>query len=123
MFKQQFARGQDFCYSLQDIGRYYRDYVAYMAHFDEVAPGRILRVDYETLVADTESEVRRLLDHCRLSFDPACLRFFENDRPVRTASAEQVRRPIYREGLDHWRNFEPWLQPLREALGPLGGSV
>jgi tetratricopeptide (TPR) repeat protein len=119
MFKQQFARGQDFSYSLEDIGRYYRDYVEYMAHFDRVQPGSILRVCYEDLVADTEAQVRRLLDHCGLPFDAACLRFFENDRPVRTASSEQVRQPIYREGLDHWKHFEPWLGPLREALGPL----
>jgi tetratricopeptide (TPR) repeat protein len=119
LFKQHFARGQDFAYSLPDIGRYYRDYAEYMAHFDRVLPGRILRVAYEALVDDTEAQVRRLLDYCGLPFDPACLRFFENDRPVRTASSEQVRRPIYREGLDHWKHFEPWLGPLREALGPL----
>jgi tetratricopeptide (TPR) repeat protein len=118
LFKQHFARGQDFSYSLADIGRYYRDYVEYMAHFDRVQPGRILRVSYEALVDDTEAQVRRLLDHCGLPFDAACLRFFENDRPVRTASSEQVRQPIYREGLDHWTHFEPWLAPLREALGP-----
>ncbi len=123
LFKQQFARGQDFSYSLADIGRYYRDYVDYMAHFDRVQPGRILRVEYEALVDDTEAQVRRLLDHCGLPFDAACLRFFENDRPVRTASSEQVRRPIYREGLDHWKHFEPWLGPLREALGPLAGAA
>ena len=93
-----------------------------MAHFDRVQPGRILRVRYEELVADTEAQVRRLLDYCGLPFDAACLRFFENDRPVRTASSEQVRRPIYREGLDHWKHFEPWLAPLREALGPLAGD-
>ncbi len=123
MFKQDFARGQEFSFSLEDIGRYYRDYVDFMAHFDRVQPGRILRVDYEALVADTEAQVRRLLDHCGLPFDPACLRFFENDRPVRTASVEQVRRPIYREGLDHWKHFEPWLGPLREALGPLADGA
>jgi tetratricopeptide (TPR) repeat protein len=122
LFKQHFARGQDFSYDLADIGRYYRDYVEYMAHFDRVQPGRILRVAYEDLVEDTEAQVRRLLDHCGLPFDPACLRFFENDRPVRTASSEQVRQPIFREGLDHWKHFEPWLAPLREALGPLAGS-
>jgi tetratricopeptide (TPR) repeat protein len=123
LFKQQFARGQDFSYDLRDIGRYYRDYVDYMAHFERVLPGRILRVAYEDLVADTEVQVRRLLDHCGLPFDAACLRFFENDRPVRTASSEQVRRPIYREGLDHWKHFEPWLGPLREALGPAGDGL
>ena len=119
LFKQHFARGQDFSYGLADIGHFYRDYVRLMAHFDAVLPGRVHRVLYEDLVADTERQVRRLLDHCRLPFDPACLRFFENDRPVRTASSEQVRQPIHTGGLDHWKRFEPWLEPLRQALGPV----
>lgn len=118
-FRQQFARGQDFSYDLDDLGRYYRDYVRLMAHFDEAMPGRIHRVFYERMVDDTEAEVRRLLDYCGLPFEDGCLRFFENDRPVRTASSEQVRRPIYREGIDHWRHFEPWLGPLKAALGPV----
>lgn len=119
LFKQHFARGQDFSYDLVHIGRYYRDYVALMAHFDDVLPGYVHRVAYERMVEDTETEVRRLLAHCGLPFDAACLRFFENDRPVRTASSEQVRQPIYREGMDHWRHFEPWLGPLEGALGPV----
>jgi hypothetical protein len=90
-----------------------------MAHFDDVLPGRVHRVHYETMVEDTEREVRCLLAYCGLPFDDACLRFFENDRPVRTASAEQVRRPIYREGLDQWRHYAPWLGPLEQALGPV----
>jgi tetratricopeptide (TPR) repeat protein len=118
-FKQHFARGQNFSYSLDDMGRYYRDYVELMAHFDEVLPGRILRVHYENIVADTENEVRRVLEYCGLPFEEGCLRFFENDRPVRTASSEQVRQPIYKEGVDHWRHFEPWLDPLKKALGPV----
>ena len=118
-FKQHFARGQSFSYSLDDIGRYYRDYVELMAHFDAVLPGRIHRVVYERMVEDTEGEVRRLLDYCGLPFEAQCLRFFENERPVRTASSEQVRKPIYREGVDHWRHFEPWLGPLKSALGPV----
>ena len=118
-FKQHFARGQNFSYSLEDMGRYYRDYVELMAHFDEVLPGRILRVHYENIVADTENEVRRVLEYCGLPFEEGCLRFFENDRPVRTASSEQVRQPIYKEGVDHWRHFEPWLDPLKKALGPV----
>jgi predicted Zn-dependent protease len=118
-FKQHFARGQNFTYSLDDIGRYYADYVELMAHFDQVLPGRVHRVVYEAMVDDTETEVRRLLDYCGLPFEEQCLRFFENDRPVRTASSEQVRQPIYREGIDHWRNFEPWLGPLKAALGPV----
>ena len=116
-FKQHFARGQHFTYGLENIGRYYRDYVALMAHFDSVLPGRVHRVIYETLVDNVESEVRRLLDYCQLPFDERCLRFYENDRAVRTASSEQVRQPIYREGVDQWRNYEPWLDPLKNALG------
>ena len=118
-FKQYYARGQNFSYSLGDMGRFYRDYVELMAHFDAVLPGRVHRVLYERTVDDTETEVRRLLDYCGLPFEPACLRFFENDRPVRTASAEQVRQPIYRDGVEQWRNYEPWLGPLRSALGPV----
>ncbi len=118
-FKQHFARGQNFSYSLEDIGRYYADYVALMAHFDVVLPGRVHRVAYERMVDDTESEVRRLLDYCGLPFEDACLRFYENDRAVRTASSEQVRRPIFRDAVDHWRHYEPWLDPLKAALGPV----
>ena len=88
-----------------------------MAHFDAVLPGRVHRVIYERMVDDTEHEVRQLLDYCGLPFEDGCLRFFENERPVRTASSEQVRRPIYRDGVDHWRHFEPWLSPLKAALG------
>jgi predicted Zn-dependent protease len=118
-FKQHFSRGQNFTYDLADLGRYYRDYVALMAHIDDVLPGRVHRVIYETLIEQTDSEVHRLLDYCRLPFEEACLRFYENDRPVRTASSEQVRRPIFREGLDHWRHYAPWLGPLEHALGPV----
>ena len=120
-YKQHFARGQHFTYSLDEIGRYYHDYVELMAHFDAVLPGRVHRVIYERMVADTEGEVRRVLDYCGLPFDERCLRFYENERAVRTASSEQVRRPIYREGVDHWRNYEPWLGPLKSALGSVLG--
>jgi hypothetical protein len=89
-----------------------------MAHVDAVLPGRVCRVIYEDLVEDTEAQVRRLLDYCGLPFDPACLAFYENDRPVRTVSSEQVRRPIFREGLTQWRDYEPWLGPLKAGLGP-----
>ena len=99
------------------MARFYGDYVELMAHFDEALPGRIHRVHYEKTVEDTESEVRRLLDYCGLPFEPGCLRFFENVRPVRTASSEQVRRPIYREGIEQWRNYEKWLDPLKIELG------
>jgi Sulfotransferase family len=109
--------GQHFTYGLDRIGRYYRDYVALMAHFDSVLPGRVHRVIYEALVDNVESEVRRVLDYCQLPFDERCLRFYENDRAVRTASSEQVRQPIYREGVDQWRNYEQWLGPLKDALG------
>jgi hypothetical protein len=118
-FKQHFARGQGFTYDLADIGQYYRDYVELMAHFDAVLPGKVHRVIYERMIADTEGEVRRLLDHVGLPFEPACLAFWTNDRAVRTASSEQVRRPIFSEAVDHWRNFEPWLDPLKAALGPV----
>ena len=118
-FKQHFARGQHFSYSLEDIGRYYRDYVELLAHFDAVLPGRIHRVIYEQMIDDTEAEVRRLLAYCGLPFEAGCLRFYENERAVRTASSEQVRQPIFRDAVEHWRNFEPWLGPVKEALGPV----
>jgi len=118
-FKQHFARGQNFSYDLDELGRYYRDYVALMAHFDQALPGRVHRVFYERMVDDAETEVRALLDYCGLPFEDACLRFYENDRAVRTASSEQVRRPIFRDGLDQWRRYEPWLGPLKQALGPV----
>lgn len=117
-FKQHFARGQGFSYDLADIGRYYRDYVALMEHLDRVQPGKVHRVIHEELVDDSEAEIRRLLDALGLAFDPACLAFHENERAVRTASAEQVRRPINREGLESWRAFDPHLGPLEKALGP-----
>ncbi|MBN8715565.1 MAG: sulfotransferase [Xanthomonadales bacterium] len=118
-FKQHFARGQAFSYDLSDLGHYYADYVMLMAHFDAVLPGRIHRVFHEAMVEDTEAQVRALLAYCGLEFDERCLRFFENPRAVRTASSEQVRRPIYREGLAQWQRFEPWLEPLKQALGPV----
>jgi tetratricopeptide (TPR) repeat protein len=116
-FKQHFARGQHFTYSLEDIGRYYRDYVELMAHWDAVLPGRVHRVIYEAVVDDPENEVRRLLEYCDLPFEQGCLEFYRNDRAVRTASSEQVRQPIYRDGVDYWRHYEPWLEPLKRALG------
>ncbi len=116
-FKQHFARGQNFSYGLPDVGRFYRDYVELMSHFDRLLPGRVCRVIYEAVIEDPEAQVRRVLDYCGLPFDERCLRFYENDRAVRTASAEQVRQPIFRSGLDQWRHFEPWLGPLEDALG------
>jgi hypothetical protein len=116
-FKQHFARGQAFSYDLDDVGRYYRDYVGMMAAIDRALPGRVHRVFYETMVEDTEAEVRRLLDYVGVDFDAACLRFFETERAVRTASSEQVRRPINREGLEQWQPYERWLAPLKASLG------
>jgi tetratricopeptide (TPR) repeat protein len=116
-FKQHFARGQGFSYSLEDMGAYYRDYVRLMAHLDRVQPGAVHRVIYERMVEDTEAEVRALLAACGLPFEPACLAFYETERAVRTPSSEQVRRPIFREGTEAWKPFEPFLDPLRSALG------
>ena len=117
-FKQLFGEGQDFSYGLADIGHYYREYVRLMNHWDAVLPGFVLRVDHEDVVADLEGQVRRLLDFCNLPFEPACLEFHRTKRSVRTPSSAQVRQPIYTSGLEQWRHFEPWLNPLKEALGP-----
>jgi len=115
--KQLFAQGQEFAYSVEDISRYYRTYLELMRHWDEVLPGRVLRVQHEDVVADLESAVRRMLDYCGLAFEPACLEFHKNRRSVRTPSSEQVRQPIFRDGLDQWKAYEPWLGPLETALG------
>ena len=116
-FRQHFARGQPFTYDLEHLGRYYSDYVRLMAHIDAVLPGRVHRVIYERMVEDTETEVRALLDHIGLGFEPACLEFHKTERAVRTASSEQVRRPIYKDATEEWRAYEPFLGPLRSALG------
>jgi predicted Zn-dependent protease len=116
-FKQHFARGQSFTYSLDDVGKYYRHYVELMAHVDSVLPGLVHRVFHENMIEETELQVRDLLAHCGLPFDERCLRFYENERAVRTASSEQVRQPIFRDGMDQWKHYEPWLGPLRQALG------
>jgi len=118
-YKQLFARGQTFTYGLDDIGRYYRDYVILMDHWDRVLPGRVLLVQYEEMVADTENQIRRLLDYCGLEFEEQCLRFYETKRAIRTPSAEQVRQPIYQQALEQWRHYEAHLEPLKEALGPV----
>ena len=116
-FKQHFARGQSFTYSLDDVGRYYRDYVDLMAHMDSVLPGLVHRVFHENMIEETELQVRDVLAYCGLPFDERCLRFYENERAVRTASSEQVRQPIFRDGVDQWKHYEPWLGPLKQALG------
>ena len=116
--KQLFAQGQEFTYSVEDIARYYRTYLELMRHWDEaLPPGRILRVQHEDVVEDLEGSVRRILDYCGLAFEPQCISFHETKRSVRTASSEQVRQAIYREGLGQWKHFEPWLEPLKSALG------
>jgi hypothetical protein len=121
-FKQLFASGQEFTYSLEDIARYYRTYVELMQHWDRVLPGRVLRIQHEDVVEDLDGAVRSILEFCELDFEPACLEFHRTERSVRTASSEQVRRPINKEGIDQWQNFAPWLGPLQAALGDLAGS-
>jgi len=116
-FKQHFARGQAYTYDLNDVGRYYADYAELMARFEEAAPGRVHRVLYENMIENTEAEVRSLLSYLGLPFEQACLEFHTNARAVRTASSEQVRQPIYSGAVEQWRHYEPWLQPLKDALG------
>jgi predicted Zn-dependent protease len=118
-YKQLFASGQQFTYSIEDIARYYRMYVELMAHWDEALPAQILRIQHEDLVDDLAGNVHRILDFCELQFEPGCIEFYNTERAVHSASSEQVRRPIYREGVDQWRHYEPWLGPLKEALGPM----
>jgi tetratricopeptide (TPR) repeat protein len=115
--KQLFARGQEFTYSIDDISRYYRTYLELMRHWDAVLPGRILRVWYEDVVEDLERSVERILDFCGLAFEPACIEFYKTERAVSTASSEQVRQPIFRDGLFQWKNYESWLGPLKDGLG------
>ncbi|HTL20915.1 MAG TPA: sulfotransferase, partial [Steroidobacteraceae bacterium] len=118
-YKQLFATGQEFSYSLEDLGSYYRWYIELMEHWDRVLPGKVLCVQHEQLVDDLEANVRRILDFCGLEFEPACLEYWKTERRIHTVSSEQVRRPVSREGIDQWRHFEPWLGPLRQALGSL----
>lgn len=115
--KQLFAQGQEFSYGVEDIARYYRTYLDLMAHWDKVLPGRVLRVQHENVVDDLEGSVRRILDHVGLDFESGCIDFHQNRRSVRTPSSEQVRQPIFRDGLDQWKKYEFWLEPLKEALG------
>ena len=117
-FKQLFGQGQEFSYGLTQIGNYYREYVELMDHWDEVLPGFVLRVQHEDVVEDLETQVRRMLEFCGLPFEHDCIDFHNTARSVRTPSSEQVRQPIYKSGLEQWRNYEPWLDPLKEALGP-----
>jgi tetratricopeptide (TPR) repeat protein len=117
-FKQLFGQGQEFSYGLVEIGNYYREYVELMDHWDAVLPGFVLRVQHEDVVNDTDAQVARVLEFCGLPFEAACLEFYNTERSIRTPSSEQVRQPIYRTGLEYWRNFEPWLTELKDALGP-----
>ena len=116
-FKQLFAEGQMFSYSQEDIAQYYRDYVRLMTHWDTVMPDQVLRVQHEDVVAELETEVHRMLEYCGLPFEEACLEFHKTERNVRTPSSEQVRQPIFSDALEQWKNYEPWLTPLKEALG------
>jgi hypothetical protein len=116
-YKQLFAEGQEFTYSLEDVGTYYRDYVTLMEHWEKVIPGWILRVQHEDVVDDLEGQVRRLLDFCGLPFEESCVEFHRTERAIRTASSEQVRQPIYRSSLAQWRHYEAHLEPLKRALG------
>jgi tetratricopeptide (TPR) repeat protein len=116
-FKQLFANGQEFTYGINDIAGYYRTYLELMRHWDRVLPGHILRIHHEDVVDDLDGNVRRVLDFCGLDFEPQCIEFHKTERSVRTASSEQVRQPLYREGLDQWKYFGPWLGPLQDALG------
>ena len=118
-FKQLFAEGQDFTYGLEEIGTYYKDYVQLMDHWDKVLPGKVLRVQYEDVVEDLDTQVRRILDYCGLDFEDSCISFHETERSVRTPSSEQVRQPIYQSGVEQWKNFDEFLDPLKEALGPV----
>jgi hypothetical protein len=113
--KQLFAAGQEFSY-IEDIARYYRTYLELMRHWHQVLPGKILTVHHEDVVADLEGSVRRILEFCGLEFEPACVEFYKTDRSVRSASSEQVRQPIFRDALDQWKHYEPWLEPLKKAL-------
>ncbi len=117
-FKQHFASGHHFSYSLENIGHYYNDYLRLMDHWDSVLPQKAFCIQYENMISNTEDTIRKLLEHCEVPFEDSCLRFFENKRAVRTASSEQVRQPIYSKSVRYWKNFETELQPLIRTLGP-----
>ena len=119
IFKQNIARGQSFSYDLEVLGNYYRCYLDLMGHWNKVLPGRIHRVIYEDMVDDTERQIRDLLKHCGIEFEESCMAFYENDRVVRTASAQQVRQPIYDTGKSAWQGFDEHLRPLTESLAPV----
>jgi len=118
-YRQLFAKGQNFTYDLTEIGEYYLQYQRMMDHWAEVLPGRVLTVQYEDVVADFETQLRRLLEFCELPWEPACLRFYESDRPVRTPSSEQVRQPIYDRSVGHWQNYAAHLDELVTVIAPI----
>jgi tetratricopeptide (TPR) repeat protein len=117
-YRQLFAKGQTFTYDLTDIAEYFLEYERMMEHWHAVLPGKVLTVQYEDVVRDLDGQVRRLLDHCGLPFEEPCLRFHETERPVRTASSEQVRQPIHAQSVGYWRNYEDKLDELKEILAP-----
>ena len=116
-FKQLFGEGQEFSYGLKEIGNYYRQYVKLMDHWDRELPGFVLRVQHEDVVNNLEEQVHRILDFCDLPFEQACVDYHQTERSIRTPSSEQVRQPIYKTGLEQWRNFEPWLGPPERSTG------
>ena len=118
-FRQLYATGKNQTYDLQELGEYFLQYVRMMDHWDAVMPGKILRVDYEQVIDDLEGQVRRILDYCELPWDDACLRYYENARPVNTASSEQVRQPIYKDAVEFWKRYESHLDELMEILEPV----
>lgn len=119
LFKMNFGHGVDHSYHQEDIARYYRAYAELMAHFDAVLPGRVHHIQYETLVENTEAEIRRLIDYCGLPFEEGCLRYWETERAIQTPSSEQVRQPIFKGAVDQWTQYAPWLEPMRVAFGEL----
>lgn len=118
-FKQHFAKGQTFTYDMFELGEFYLEYDQLMSHWNDVLPGKVLRVQYEDVVADLETQVRRILEYCELPFERACVDFHETKRSVRTASSEQVRQPIYSQSLNTWQRFDGHIEPLKEILAPL----
>ena len=122
-FRQLFAQGKNMTYDLYELAEYYLEYDRIMAHWDAVLPGRVLRVRYEDVVADLEGQTRRLLDYCGLPWDDACLNFYRNERPVNTASSEQVRQPIYADSVGYWKHYESHLDEIQEILAPVLGQA
>lgn len=115
-YKQLFAEGQEFTYDLKDLAGYYNNYVELMDHWNKVLPEQILSINYEDVVNNFEESVRNILDYCDIPFEQQCLEFYKSKRSVKTPSAEQVRQPIYKSGMDYWKNYEPYLDDLKNNL-------